>query len=227
MRVRDLCLGLGSLAGLLTGACQDRSTERAATAPDVPLTASIASRGTEHVSHFTSKGWFGDFWFNADVNGEAYESGYLGVYQGGTRKDRQVFLYYEITQCDYLSSVCTSVESGNGSIPPGDVVQQGETLTLHTDTAANPDFSIFAGPGGPITISWTQTAGFSVEENRNSRASYLSGLKVRFHETRSRFSALAQGSMLGRVLNTEATYASMGTVHSGEIDIEKNVKIEP
>jgi hypothetical protein len=115
----------------------------------------------------------------------------------------------------------------NGFIPPGDLVQEGETLTLHTNTAANPDFFIFTGPGGPITMSWTQTAGFSAEENRNSRASYLSGLKVRFRETRTTFSALAQGSVFGRVLNTDATYASMGTVHSGEIDIEKNVKIEP
>lgn len=119
------------------------------------------------------------------------------------------------------------MESGNGPIAPGDFAQDGETLSLNTDTGTNPEFSIFAGLGGPITISWTQVGGFSLEENRTSRASYESGLKVRFHETRSSLSALAQGAMLGRVLNADATYASMGTVRSGEIDIEKNVKIEP
>lgn len=83
MRVRDLCLGLGVPASLLTGACEDRSAESAPTAPDVATAPSIARGGRGHVSHFTSKGWFGDFWFNADVSGEGYESAYLGVYQGG------------------------------------------------------------------------------------------------------------------------------------------------
>jgi hypothetical protein len=225
LSARNLRLGLGVLAGLLAGACEDRSAEREPTAPDVAATPSIVPMGSGHVYHFTSQGSFGDLSFAADM-GDAYEWGYLAVYQGGTRKDRQVLLYYDITQCGYATYECTSVEGGNGLIPSGDLVQEGNTLTLNTNTSTAPEFSLYAGSGGPITISWTQTSGFTARENVNSRINYVSGLKARFHQTRTSFSAVAEGSMLGRALDPYA-YATMGTVHSGEIDIEKNVKIEP
>jgi hypothetical protein len=213
MSVRILGFGVGLLASVLLGACEDKSAGREPTAPDLAPSLSAGVMGSGHVSKFVTKGSFGYvsiFGYTA----EGYENGYLFASQGG--EGQQVFMYYDITQCDYSGS-CSSVESGYGYIPSGDLVQEHEKLILTTNTSTAPDFYIYAGSGGPITISWTQFSGFTSRESRNMRATYGS-LKVRFHETRTTYSAFAEGLLLGRTLDA-SVYAQMGTVHSGEIDI--------
>lgn len=223
MNARNCRHGLAIVACILLVACDEKSSGREPTAPDIAADPSLAATGSDHITKFLTRGWFGDLWFYGYSPDGVVENGYLSASQGGN--GQQVYMYYDISQCDDYGT-CNSVEGGYGNIPSNDLVEENGILILNTDTRNASEFYIYAGTGGAITITWKQTPGFTVKENRSVQGSYGS-LKTRAHEKRTYSSALAEGSMMGRSLEVYTLWPTMGTVHFGEVDIEKNVKPQP
>jgi hypothetical protein len=89
----------------------------------------------------------------------------LGVNVNSQGANTQTFLSFNTQTCNADFSVCTGI-FGFGTIPNGDFKVNGANATLNTNTATNPNFTVFnyvqdangfnttPGVGGIVAISW-------------------------------------------------------------------------
>lgn len=214
MRAQACPTVLAIALGITLAACEGESTKSVETAlgPSLPDPATAQATGGP-LYHFVSKGAYADLFMS-----EGTLSAYLSVSKGGPPNQPQTFLYYTIYRCDEYT--CAELEAGWGLIPNGDVKGGGNRLELNTNTASNPEFYRYAGSGGPITVTWEKTAGFSYGFNSNNRYQFAN-FAYRAHATGSGASATPAGSIVGVSIGGSYLSGFLGRAHSGELAIER------
>jgi hypothetical protein len=134
-------------------------------------------------------------------------------------------LFYDIAD---LSTVPfpTDLEAGFGLIPNADMtVTHGAvtTIGLTTDTSANPSFTRFAGSGGLISLTWTQTPAFSFSFNGTRQAQYGTYVKEQGSGRSTSVSASATGSLIGNAVSSATTsFAEIDTSVGASLCIAKS-----
>lgn len=96
-------------------------------------------------------------WGESDPQGTWYTYGYLEVSQGGTSSRPRTWLHYLHFYCWDTGGwnwVCDALEGGDGFIPNDDFHGSGGHVYLSTNTTGNPDFNVWAGSGGQVTVEW-------------------------------------------------------------------------
>jgi len=138
-----------ALAAAIAG-CQDSVTTAGprGLSEDSP---SFSANGSTTQFHFVGKGLAGDAsWCDVESN-EVYVCGYLSAASGGTTKNPETYLYYDVYRC---APDCNAVEAGYGLIPNGDLSGGPQKLHLSTNTSSNPEFVVWAGTGGLVSVDW-------------------------------------------------------------------------
>ena len=212
--------GLFLLAAALF-ACKDGSTEPARVAqPGGGPTASLVPSDTVNVSHFhfVSEGDFGNVnWFTVDSSSGTFTFGFLNVAEGGSVTAPQAFLFYGVFQC------CTfgfrEVSGGAGPIPAGDLTggTGSAALRLNTNTANDPNFFVFAGSGGVVSVQWQENSGFEFSQSGTSVVQFGRNT-FRTIGSSSSSSATVTGSVVG-VAIPRGAFGQMGANHTVTIDI--------
>jgi hypothetical protein len=112
---------------------------------------------------------------------------------GGTALNGQICLRYSVEVDD------TEVEAGYGVIAPSALKVSGSSITLATNTAADPGFHLPVGHGGALSIRWKEAPG--------ARSMTAHG------RTSTLLPATVQGTVLG--------YALTGTIVQADVLIYK------
>lgn len=218
MSVRHyLSAAVGLFAGLSLMACDKASRPSEATAQELSSAepssdGAAASRATPerhslngpYASLYTSSG-----------QGVVYRDVQLDLY---TVTTDEAHLYYGIWECDRATFDCVGIEQGDGPLYGDDVSTSRDRITVNIDTAENPEFSLWAGSGGPINITWTELSGWSSRVTTQSRYR-ASDYTSHTHGTFTTTGALAEGSVIGVQLEPGSGFAQMGTVKDGGITI--------
>ena len=132
--------------------------------------------------------------------------GFLSVSQGGSPGHPQVYLNYVVMQCDLYG--CNPIAGGYGSIPAGDLSGGGSQMRLSTNTSADPDFFVFAGTGGTVSVEWKANGFFTARSTGVSDQVYGS-FAQHLQGTSSFVSATATGSVVGTSISPNQS-ASIG-----------------
>lgn len=211
------------LVPLILAACQETATDpkagetadQANARPTISA-ATTAGAGRTTVFHFVANGDFGNAtWFDEPT------FGFIEVTRGGTPSRPEVFLTYEIAGCG--GEFCHVGFSGAGQIPPGDLTGDGvKGLKLNTDTSNDPNFTVFLGTGGLISVEWDKSR--PVFETRFSGTTQFKspGFSSLSHGTHTERSARATGTVVGFVITEDG---EIGT-RSGLIGTNHNVQVE-
>jgi hypothetical protein len=181
----------------------------------VPLLM-VGTTSTATQFHFVSNGDFGSLnWFESDPAG-GFTFGSLSVSRGGPTNAPQTFLSYFVFQCDPFGS-CTDVRDGFGLIPNNDLSGGGKSLSLRTNTSANPNFVTFAGPTGPVSVDWRANGLFTQSSSGTNQVSFP-GFAQKSQGGFTSASANAAGSLVGVAISPNGS-AGIGTNHQVTIDI--------
>lgn len=151
----------------------------------------------------------------------------LDLFQSGTETNPRTMLYYNVCtlQRDPVNNWwnCVTVEGGFGLIPSSAVQSSGGarptsvSLNVDTSTLSAPDFQLFAGAGGPISLTWKPVPGFaSTDGGSRHDSSTFGGQSFSFSTAGSSYftSAGAQGMLLGHAVPDPNAGYSSGTVGS-------------
>jgi hypothetical protein len=214
-------------AGAVLGACQDSSAPRAeSSGPRFSTTSDTGGGGGggTQVFHFVANGDHGDvnwFSFSGDsLGGFSYTFGSLYLDRGGTTSNPQTSLSYFVYQygCDALfNCFFNTLAAGYGLIPNKDVTRGGRQLRLNTNTANNPNFIVYAGPAGPVTVTWTANGAY--EQSNSGTSIYRAGTYAhRSQGSNTSRSANASGSIAGIVIPL-VPVAQLATFRNVSIDI--------
>lgn len=123
-----------------------------------------------------------------------------------------VILWYYYTPCGIAcdEGECPPPwEYGYGEIPAGDLTlskrtvngRQLSVLKLNTNTSNDPNFFVYAGNGGQITVEWDRTPGIEFVSTGHS-VTTIGNFTERVHGTSTVYSARATGSVVGIELPT-------------------------
>jgi len=206
----------------LTVACQDSSTapRNAAQTPSFAATSDTGGGGGGGGGtlqfHFVANGDNGFVnWYGYDANGFSY--GNLSVGRGGTTTALQTYLNFFVERCDWFYN-CT-FQYGYGRIPNAGLSGSGrQALQLNTNTAANPNFYSYPGPGGPVVVDWKADGGYQVRSSGTSSYQYGGFFTQKTQGSSSYASAAVTGSVLGTAIGPYP-YGSIGTNHNVTITI--------
>jgi len=135
-----------ALAAAIAG-CQDSVTAAGPRGLSEDSPSFSAATSTTRF-HFVSNGLAGDVGW-CDFDGVVSVCGYLYLTSARTN---ETYLYYGVYRCgpDY----CNAVAEGSGLIPSRDLSGAPKGLHLSTNTSSNPDFVVFAGTGGLVSVDW-------------------------------------------------------------------------
>ena len=162
---------------------------------------------------FGSVNWSGGAGDSLGGGGGANTVGFLTVSQGGSPGHPQVYLNYAVLQCDF--SGCNTIAGGYGAIPSGDFSGGGAQMRLSTNTSADPDFFVYAGAGGPVSVQW-RADGFSTSRSTGVSDLIYGGFAQHTQGTYSSASATATGSVIGFLISA---------AQSGSIGQNQNVSL--
>lgn len=200
--------------------------DRAAAAPTVQnaqsaqpgsgFTVTADNAGSGHTITYVSNGSFAltdQCTFSPD--GLSRACTYLRATQNGTPNASSTFLIYVHFSCTWdpinAEDDCPENEFGAGIIPNSDFVVRPGLAQLHTDTQADPDFVVYAGPVGSIDVTYRKANSFSSSTQSISDTDY-GPFSVMLNLHSSTTGAVASGSLFGTSLDEHA-YAEMGTEH--------------
>lgn len=204
------------LAAVLSVACHSDIAQ--------PPAALAAVSDPPVISRFVTNGEGGTVvWFVPDPTGFTFGSLYFS--RGGPVTSPQTFLSYNIVHCaDYH---CEELENGNGIIPNSDVSGNAKQLHLSTNTSNNPNFTLYAGHRGNITIDLEVNGLYSqlsegVMQTTMPGDTLGSGSKQTFRQQGifTSFSARVSGSVVGTEVPLVAT-GGIGTGHNVQIQISR------
>jgi hypothetical protein len=181
------------------------------------------------VAHFTADGDFGQvFW---SPNNGFYSCGYISLSRTGGTSDSGVILFYVYAGCGIAcdEGECPPPrEYGYGEIPAGDLTlskrtvngRQLSVLKLDTNTANDPNFYVYAGNGGQITVEWDKTPGYEFLSTGHS-VTRFGTFTERVHGTSTAYSAIAKGTVVGIQIFEDFENASIGSNHAKTVDISR------
>ena len=202
------------LAAVLSVACNSDIAQ--------PPAALAAVSDPPVISRFVSNGEGGVvLWFVPGPTGSTFGSLYFS--RGGPVTNPQTFLSYNIVHCaDYH---CEELENGNGIIPNSDVSGNAKKLHLSTNTSNNPNFTLYAGHRGNITIDLEVNGLYSQRSEgvmQTTTGDTLAGSKQTFRQQGifTAFSAWVSGSVVGTELPVDAT-GYTDTAHNVQILISR------
>ena len=189
-------------------------------APAVPDTGGGGGGGGGNQFHAITNGSFGSVNWSAGGTdslggGGGNSFGFLSVSQGGTPGHPQVYLSYVVMQCDFYS--CNPIAGGYGPIQAGDLSGGGQQMRLTTNTSADPDFFIFAGAGGTVSVEWKANGFFTTRSTGVTQQTYGS-FAQHTQGTYSSVSANATGSVIGSSISPNQS-ASIGQTQNVSITI--------
>jgi len=238
MRTNLVQVAGGLLAPLLLVSCQETTTDPAAagtanrtSATHAVNTATSSTAGT--AVHFTAEGAFGQTYWTP--NAGFFTCGFIEVSRTGSSSNAGVILWYYYTPCGIAcdEGECPPpIEYGYGEIPAGDLTlakrtvngRQLSVVKLNTNTANDPNFFVYAGNGGQITVEWDRTPGLEFVSTGHS-VTKLGTFTERVHGTSTAYSARATGSVVGIELPTTSDdpevyqVSYIGSAHAKTIDI--------
>ncbi len=219
MRTNRAALYAVALATLIAG-CQDSAPPPGPDGPDFGVTSST----TQY--HFVANGQFGYVnWYQYDTLGSWFTYGTVNASRGGTTGNPQTWMEYYVVQCDWYS--CYYLEAGYGLIPNRDLSGGGGRLHLSTNTDGNPNFYVWAGSGGQLSVDWQSNGLYSSSWSGTTQYDYAaacdsvacySGYKHRSQGKSTNTSASASGSVVGVALPLTGD-AWIGTNRQVTIDI--------
>jgi hypothetical protein len=213
------------LAGAITVGCQEAATAPRKTGTPRFATAADTGGGGKSQFHFVSNGDGASAnWASGDSSGSgggsSFITGFLQVTRGGPTNNPQTFLSYQVEQtvCDPLfNCTFTLLQGGFGTIPNGDFSGGGKQLRLRTNTSNNPNFIVFAGNGGLVSVTW-QANGFFFSSSSGTSTFKSGTFSERFQGTSSNASATATGSIVGIPIDANQS-SGIGSNHTVQIDI--------
>lgn len=223
--------GWSMLAGVILVACKDSSTAlgdvqggpRFSAASDTGGGGGGGGGGTP-VFHFVSNGDNGYVtWsnFTGDtLGGYRFTSGVVSTGRGGTTKNPMAYLDYTVYEfgCDALwNCFYNLVGAGYGLIPVKDLGASGKQLRLETNTANNPNFFVYAGVAGPVSVTWNAD-GLYENSSAGTSSSRFANTTHKSQGSSTSWSAIASGSLAGTPVGPYGT-ATFGTNHLVTIDI--------
>ena len=150
--------------------------------------------------------------YTSSGQGEVYREVHLDLYAVTTD---EAHLSYGIWECDRTTFECVSIETGDGPLYGDEVSTSQGRITVNINTAENPEFSSWAGSGGPINITWTKLSGWSsryITQARYRTGDYTS----HSHGTFTTTGAFAEGSVIGVQLEPEAALRRWGPSRMAE-----------
>jgi hypothetical protein len=206
-------------------ACRDSSAAPREVGAPRFATASDTGGGGPGQFHFVANGDAASVnWASGDSSGTggglSFTTGFLQVSRGGPTNNPQTFMSYQVEQtvCDpFFNCTFTLLQGGFGSIPNGDFSGGGKQLRLRTNAATNPNFIVFAGTGGLVSVTW-QANGFFFSSS-NGTSTFKSGtFTERFQGNSSSASAAATGTVIGIPINANQS-SGIGSNHTVQIDI--------
>jgi len=189
-----------------------------------PTAALAAVSGPPVITRFVTNGEGGSLsWFDPDATGATF--GFLYFGRGGPVTDPQTFLSYNIVRCaDYH---CVELANGNGIIPNSDVSGNAKKLHLSTNTSNNPNFTVYAGSRGNITIDLEVNGLYSqrsegVMQTTMPGDTLAGGSQQTFRQQGiyTSFSARLSGSVVGTEVPLVAT-GYISTAHNVQIQISR------
>ena len=156
----------------------------------------------------------------------------LSVSRGGSGTTTQTFLNFNLFTFGPNSFTNTF---GSGTIPNTDLTGDSTAhLRLSTDTSTNTNFTITSCTfdlttfintcinisGGPISVTWTKTQGFTVHSTFNQSMRFAQFTQQSVGESESSF-ALASGDVLDNILPS-GSFGEIGVNRNTTITITKN-----
>ena len=156
----------------------------------------------------------------------------LNVNRGGSGTTKQTSLSFDLFTFNQNSFTDTF---GTGTIPNTDLTGDSTALLrLNTDTSTNTNFTITSCTfdlttfintcinisGGPISVTWTKTQGFTVHSASTQSMRFAQFTEQSVGESESSF-ALASGSVLGNAI-LPGSFGEIGVNHNTNITITKN-----
>lgn len=151
--------------------------------------------------------------YSGSNQGEVHTEVSVDLY---TVTDGEAFLSYAVWACSLTTFECVAVEEGYGSLYGNEVTSGKGSVTVSTNTADNPAFTVYAGSGGPVSLTWTELSGWSQRSHVQSHYRSPTGSAVtNAHYTT--LPAVVEGSIVGVQLVPGSGYAHMGTVKEGSI----------
>jgi hypothetical protein len=201
------------VAGLLA-ACDEPSQPQNAASPQLSTAARDSGQASPY--HFRFNGPHADL-YAVSAEGAGYREVQLDVF---ANSEEDVYLTYVVWECDLTAGECRSVEAGNGAIPGESLTRSHGRLHLNVNTTALPDFGLYAGSGGPISLSWTKLEGWSSRSSGHSRYE-TSEFRAHSHGVYTSSAAIAEGSVLGLEVQPGSSFAGMGTAREGGISISQ------
>lgn len=227
MHLRIPTWAVAAATSVLLLACQDSSTSprQAANEPRFGTASDTGGGGGggTQVFHFVSNGDNGyvDWYtFTGDsLGGFRVSSGVVGAGRGGSTNNPQVAMSYYVYEygCDAAwNCFYNLLSAGWGVIPAKDLTLSGKRLRLNTNTANNPNFYVYAGVAGPVSITWLADG---VLQNTFSGvwSARYGNLIHRSQGSSTSWSAVASGSVVGIPIGP--TPGNFGTNHNVSIDI--------
>lgn len=192
----------------------------------ISLFGAGAAHAGAQVAHFKANG------ANASHNSFDGTTAYdLGVNVNTTGSNTSTFLSFNTQTCTPDFSVCHGV-FGFGSIPNGDFSVNGANATLNTNTATNPNFTVFnyvqdangftttPGVGGILVISWKKDQRQS--NSFKGTSTFVSGgFSHKNTGEQASDSAPATGTFLGVPLPAMQS-SFIGTSKSTDVIISRN-----
>lgn len=211
------------LVALAAGvACRDVS--RSPAGPSFAVAADSGGVCDASKCHFNSRGQSAYVnWFGTSASAPAADSGGGGGdaqvvgYVNVSRNTDQTFLYYGIMECRYWG--CTTVAGGYGTIPNADLSGNGKSTHLSTNTSGNPGFFTYAGPSGPIEITWTPNGLFEYHSNGTTQM-IQPGFTQRQTGQSDDASATATGAVISYAI-LAGNSATMSSNHQVSITINR------
>jgi len=204
------------LISLLLVGCQETSTDPqgggTASQSGPRMSPAISNAGRTTVEHFVANGEFGVVgWAGIGPHG-AFSDAFLTVERGDTLLNPEVFLSYQVIDC-FFEGCEGSLAGGAGRIPRGDFKgTAGHKLKLSTNTCANPDFAVFLGPCGLISVEWTPGV-FETRFSGTTEQKVRGVLSSRQQGTTISTDATVTGNVVGFPIQDVLT-ANMGKNHN-------------
>ena len=216
-----LSAAVGLSAGLSLMACDRPSQPSEATAQELSSSAKPSPSGTAATratqGRYSLNGPFA-FLYASSGQGDVHREVQLEL---STVTTDEAHLFYVIWECDHTTFECVAIEQGDGPLYGDDVSTSRGRLTVAANTAENPEFTLWAGLGGPINVTWTELSGWSSRVTTQAR--YRTGdYSSHTHGTYVTTGALAEGSVVGVSLEPGSGFAQMGTVKDGGMTIMRD-----
>jgi hypothetical protein len=136
---------------------------------------------------------------------------YVGVFEGGTARDRRVDISYSIAQCCWTTVAYGTARSR------GVTWRGADRLRLNTNVSENANIERF-GFAGVVAVVWRKNAFAEFSQSGTSRLK-LGDLIFHSHGKTSFSQASVEGSVLGVAIPLGAT-GSLGTQHQTTITVE-------